>query len=134
MSEVDLIIHILASLSEEYEVTVSNLEDRLMELSPQMPLGIENVCEKIILCHDRVKQHKKDESDKQAYFAPQKQYKAPYQKCGEYGHKPDNPCCSKLKHGIHDMKLASSKQDPKTTSSDQDPRTSEEDPPYFWGF
>ncbi len=40
MSEVDLIIHILAYLPEECEVTMSNLEDCLMASSPQTPLGI----------------------------------------------------------------------------------------------
>ena len=63
MSEVDLIIHILASLPEEYEVVISNLEDHLMKSLPQMPLGIETIHEKIILRHDHVKQHEKDKSD-----------------------------------------------------------------------
>ena len=66
-----LIIHILASLQGEYEVAVSFVEDCLMDLSLQMTLGIETICKKTILCHDRVKQHEKDKSDKQSYFTPQ---------------------------------------------------------------
>ncbi len=57
----ELIIHILASLPEEYEVTVSFLEDHLMDSLSKMPFGIEFICEEEILCHDRVKQHGKDE-------------------------------------------------------------------------
>ena len=72
MSEVDLIIHILASLPDEYKVAISNLEDRLMDLSPQIPLEIKTVCKKIILHNDHAKQHERHKSDEQAYFAPQK--------------------------------------------------------------
>ena len=43
MSEVDLIIHILASPQEEYKVTVIALKDRLMETTAQAQLGIKTV-------------------------------------------------------------------------------------------
>ena len=68
MTEVNLIIHILASLPEEYEVAVSFLEDWLMNLSAQALLGIETVQEKIILQYDCLKKHDEDESDEKAHF------------------------------------------------------------------
>ncbi len=69
MSEVDLIIHNLTSLPEEYEVTIIVLKDRLMDLSAEAKLRFKMVQEKIILCHNCIKQHKKDVSYKQAYTA-----------------------------------------------------------------
>ncbi len=79
-----------------------------MDSASQMPFGIEAIREKIILRHYHIKQHEKDESDEQAYFVPQKKYKAQCQKCGEYGHKPGNTRCSELKSEIQDPKLTSS--------------------------
>ena len=57
MSDVDLIIHILAMLGDDYEVAVSSLEDRLA--STTQPLEVEEVWEKIIMRHDIIKQHEK---------------------------------------------------------------------------
>ena len=57
MNEVDLIIHILASLPEEHEVAVSVLKDCLMDTTAAAHPGIEMVCKKIILRHDCIKQH-----------------------------------------------------------------------------
>ncbi len=69
MSKVDLIMHILDSLSEEYEIAVSFLEDYLMNSSVQVTLGIETARKNIILWQDRLKQHEKDEIIEQGYFA-----------------------------------------------------------------
>ncbi len=43
MSKVDLIIHILASLPEEYKDAVSVLEDRFMDTTTHAQLGIKMV-------------------------------------------------------------------------------------------
>ena len=72
MSDVDLIIHILATLPESYEVAVSHLEDKLVNTSSQ--LGLEDVREKIILRHDRIKQHEKDDLEEKAYSAFKQQF------------------------------------------------------------
>ena len=57
MSEVDLVIHILSSLPEEYEVAVSALEDKMMNASSA--IDIEDVREKVVLRYDRLKQQEK---------------------------------------------------------------------------
>ena len=49
MSKVDLIINILASLPEEYEVAVSVLEVCLMDTTTSAQIEIETVCKKVIL-------------------------------------------------------------------------------------
>ena len=72
MSDVDLIIHILATLGDEYEVAVSSLEDRMT--STTKPLEVEEVREKIILRHDRIEQHEKEEIEEKAYSAFKEQY------------------------------------------------------------
>ncbi len=56
MSEVDLIIHILDSLPEEYEVAVSMLKGYLMDTMAHA-LGIKTAREKITLHHNPIKQH-----------------------------------------------------------------------------
>ncbi len=40
MNEVNLSIHILASLPEEYKITVNFLEDCVIETTAHVPLGI----------------------------------------------------------------------------------------------
>ncbi len=54
MSKVNLIIHILASLPEEYKVAVRALADRLMDTTEAAQLGIKTVCEKMTLRHNCV--------------------------------------------------------------------------------
>ncbi len=76
MSKVDLIIHILTSLPNEYEVTIRALKDHLMNSSAQVQLGIKMVQKNIILHHNCINHQKKDVSDEQAYAAYKKQYKA----------------------------------------------------------
>ena len=80
MSDVDLIIHILATLGDEYEVAISNLEDRLT--SSTKPLEVEEVQEKIIMRHNRIKQHKKEYIEEKAYLAFKKQFKGLCRACG----------------------------------------------------
>ena len=59
MSEIDLIVHILASLPESYEVPVSFLEDKLTDTSGGPILTIEQVRAKILERHDRKEDHDK---------------------------------------------------------------------------
>ncbi len=66
MSEVDLIIHILASLPEYYKVSVNVIKDCFMDTRAHAQLGIETVWEKITLRHDCFKQHEHNESDEHA--------------------------------------------------------------------
>ena len=52
MSEINLIVHILASLPESYKVPVSFLEDKLTDTFGSPVLTMEQVHDKIIECHD----------------------------------------------------------------------------------
>ena len=61
-TDVDLIIQILSSLPEEYEVTVSSLEDKLMADSREV-LGLQEVRDKIAIRRDRIKQHDNEQKD-----------------------------------------------------------------------
>ena len=103
MSDVDLIIHIIASVPEEYEVAVSDLEDRLTSGADK--IDIEIVREKLSARFDRLKKNDvkdavnetalsalgvllEDEDlhpDELAAFV--KQFKGRCNKCGTYGHK-----------------------------------------------
>ena len=67
MSEVDLLIHIMASLPDDYEVAVSALEDKLMDKNLVGEPTLETVREKIIMRHDLIKQHERNEEEKKAY-------------------------------------------------------------------
>jgi hypothetical protein len=55
MSDVDLIIHIIASVPEKYEVVVSELEDRLTSGADK--IDIEIVREKLSARFDRLKKN-----------------------------------------------------------------------------
>ena len=55
MSDVDLIIHIIASVPEEYEVAVSDLEDRLTSGADK--IDIEIVREKLSTSFDCLKKN-----------------------------------------------------------------------------
>ena len=72
MLDVDLIIHILATLGDKYEVAVSSLEDRMT--STTKPLEVEEVREKTFLRHDRIEQYEKEEIEEKAYLAFKEQY------------------------------------------------------------
>ena len=94
MTETELIIHILTSLPEEYEVAVSDLENKLMH--PTEDLNIEEVREKIVLRHERLTDHEKDveqEMEDKAFAAFKKQFKGNCTACGRYGHKKGDPKC-----------------------------------------
>ena len=75
VSKVYLIIHILDSLPNEYKVAVSSLKGCLIDTMIQVPLRTETVWEKVILCHNFMKQHKKDMLNNQAYADFKNQYK-----------------------------------------------------------
>ena len=85
MSEVDLIIHILSNLPEEYEVAVSELEEKLKNTSS--PLDMETVREKLNTRYQRITKHTEDREEEKALAAFKKQYKGRCGNCGEYGHK-----------------------------------------------
>jgi len=112
MSEVDLIIHILASLPEEYEHAVCSLEDRMM--SKTEPLDLETVREKLKMRHDRIKEHdadhdqekaiktmfkvlKNEEDEEKAFAFFRKQFKGTCHACRQYGHKSTDPKCPELR-------------------------------------
>lgn len=111
MSEVDLIIHILANLPEEYEVAVSSLEAKLKDSSS--PLDIEEVREELNSRYDRITKHADADLEEKAFAAFKKQYKggheSGYAECpAESGDSNGNnsngsgrgPCfyCGKLGH------------------------------------
>ena len=85
MSEVDLIIHILSNLPEEYEVAVSELEEKLKNTSD--PLTMETVREKLNSRYERMAKNAESKEEEKAFAAWKKQYKGRCGKCGEYGHK-----------------------------------------------
>jgi hypothetical protein len=88
MTEVDLIIHILSNLLEEYEVVVSKIEEKL-KISPSA-LQLEDVR---VDCYSTEKGLSSttfealSELDKTALAAFIKQFKGLCNKCGKYGHK-----------------------------------------------
>ena len=88
MTEVDVIIHILSNLPEEYEVAVSELENKLRNTS--IPLDMEEV--RIVLGnrYNRITKNAENAAQEKAFAAFQKQYKGTCRKCGEYGHKSEN--------------------------------------------
>ncbi len=106
MSKVDLIIHILTSLPEEYKVSVSTLEDCLMNTTTAVQLGINMVCKKITLCHNRIKHQKQNKSDEHALDAYQKQFKGRLSKCGKYGHKSGDSRCNESQSQGQDRKFS----------------------------
>ena len=94
MSEVDLIIHILSNLPEEYEVAVSELEEKLKNTST--PLSMETVREKLNSRFERITKNAEAKEEEKALAAFKKQYKGRCSNCGEYGHKSAN-CSDKDK-------------------------------------
>jgi hypothetical protein len=119
MSDVNLIIHIIASVPEEYEVAVSDLEDRLTSVADK--IDIEIVREKLSARFDRLKKNDmkdavnettlsalgvllEDEDlhpDELAVFV--KQFKGLCNKCGTYGHKAAT--CPNVKNDGGDLVL-----------------------------
>ena len=85
MSEVDLIIHILSNLPEEYEVAVSELEEKLK--NTYRPLSMETVREKLNSRFERITKNAEAKEEEKALAAFKKQYKGRCSNCGEYGHK-----------------------------------------------
>ena len=98
MTDVDLIIHILSNLPEEYEVAVSKLEEKLKDTST--PLALEDVRTELSSRHERIMKHQDEstddkallsglrlkELDEKALEAFVKQYKGYCYECGKYGH------------------------------------------------
>ena len=104
MSEVDLIIHILSNLPEEYEVAVSELERKLKDDSVQ--LSMEDIRETLGSRFQRIEKNYEAKKQETAFAAFKKQFKgsteSPNQEsgreeqykfygtcwvCGETGHK-----------------------------------------------
>ena len=57
MSDIDIIIRILAMLGDKYEVAVSSLEDRMPSMTKPLEMG--EVQEKIIMRHDWIERMRK---------------------------------------------------------------------------
>ncbi len=99
MTDVDLIIHILSNLPEEYEVAVSKLEEKLKDTNT--PLALEDVRTELSSRHERIMKHHDDSNDEKALLSGLgledidekalaafiKQFKGTCNKCGKYGHK-----------------------------------------------
>ena len=91
MTEVDLIIHILSNLPEEYEVAVAELEKDMQ--SQSTPLEMENVRRVLDSRFERLSKNMdiSNDSGEKAFAAwAKKQYKGICGKCGEYGHSSNN--------------------------------------------
>ena len=112
MSEVDLIIHILSNLPEEYEVAVSELERKLKDDSVQ--LSMEDIRETLGSRFQRIEKNYEAKKQETAFAAFKKQFKGNTESrnqesgreeqykfsgtcwvCGETGHKARN--CPKKK-------------------------------------
>ena len=92
MIEVDLIIHILSNLPEEYEVAVAELEKDMQ--SQSTPIKMEDVRRVLDSRFERFsKKVDSLEEDKPFVSWTKKQYKGICGKCGEYGHSSSN--CTK---------------------------------------
>ena len=72
MSEVDLIIHILSNLPEEYEVAVSALERKLKDVS--VHLNMEDICETLSSRYERIVKNDKAKREEVAFAAFKKQF------------------------------------------------------------
>ena len=72
MSEVDLIIHILSNLPEEYEVAVSELERKLKDTS--IHLSMEDIRETLSSRYERIVKNDKAKKEEVAFAAFQKQF------------------------------------------------------------
>ena len=91
MTDVDVIIHILSNLPEEYEVQVNELEERLQDASTVVP--IEDVRTKLNARYARIQKAEEARAEDKALAAFRKQFKGLCNKCGEYGHKAGDPIC-----------------------------------------
>eukprot|EP00956_Cyclotella_meneghiniana_P039716 scaffold177807_cov69-Cyclotella_meneghiniana.AAC.1 len=101
MSDIDLIIHILSNLPEEYEVVVSKMEEKLKETP--CTLTLEDVRNDLNSRFKRILKHEEEttndkglsartieqlaELDETALAAFIKQFKGLCNRCGKYGHK-----------------------------------------------
>lgn len=88
MTDVDVIIHILSNLPEEYEVAVSELENKLRDTSK--PLDMEEVRLVLGNRYNRITKNAENAEQEKAFAAFQKQFKGNCRNCGEYGHKSEN--------------------------------------------
>ena len=124
MTEVDLIIHILSNLPEEYKVAVAELEKDMQ--SQTKPLEMENVRRVLDSRFERLSKNTDvfDESGEKVFAAwAKKQYNGICGKCGEYGHLSNN--CPKSKpnrfksQNNGDDKSSNSKRPPPGTARPQ---------------
>ena len=72
MSEVDLVIHILSNLPEEYEVVVSELERKLKDVS--IHLNMEDIHETLSSRYERIVKNDKAKCEEVAFAAFKKQF------------------------------------------------------------
>ena len=98
-SEIDLIIHVLANLPEEYEVTVNNISN---DIKASRNISVEDVREQLNARFDWIKDHARESKkspnekalaelfgkmDEATLVAFVKGFKGSCNKCGKYGHK-----------------------------------------------
>ena len=67
MTNVDLIIHVLSNLPEEYEVAMSKLEEKLKNTTT--PLELEDVREKLNSGFERITKHSEESNDDKALLS-----------------------------------------------------------------
>ena len=96
LTEVNLSIHILSNLPEEYEVAVSKLKEKKLK-DTRNPLNMEDVRIRLDRRYDRIIKHAELREEETALAACRKQFKGTCRKCGEYGHTSAN--CMKSKTG-----------------------------------
>ena len=86
--ELDLMIHVLNSLPEEYENQVEQLEDKL----DKNTLDLEQIRDKLNLKFERMNQNEDDDDDEDAEDKAliMSQFKGRCHQCGKYGHKKAN--------------------------------------------
>ena len=81
MSEVDLIIHILSNLPEDYKVAIAELKKELQGNSKT--LDIEEVRRVLNSRYERIKKNTEINFEEKAYAAFIKQFKGTCMNCGE---------------------------------------------------
>ena len=91
MTDVDVIIHVLSNLPEDYEVQVNELEEKLQDAS--VTVSIEDVRSKLNSRYARIQKNEESREEEKALAAFRKQFKGLCNKCGQYGHKSGDPKC-----------------------------------------
>ena len=91
MTDVDVIIHVLSNLPEDYEVQVNELEEKLQDTS--VTISIEDIRSKLNSRYARIQKNEETREEEKALAAFRKQFKGLCNKCGQYGHKSGDPKC-----------------------------------------